>query len=384
MTARERLDAEFIQSASPQVAASETQQPAANAPERDDGERPKDEASTNVARAPDEPKVVGDDPPQVVMEEQKEAAQKEPEEPEPPMTGSCDRMWALVAMKPKTESEQASTKEGATSKEECFRPARPAAKPMPRSARYGCGATSPCTRIPPRGKPKANEASGEAIYLDNRGTNNALTYIYQRDPTERTYLPGPLPPARVENAEINIAAAGKIGMDQGADLAWVEGPGTLTQLTDRGFLTDKSGDPDEPEPGPEAKDGQMTRAGLADSTITVRTTAFVNADDVQANAPVAEEKPAATKPKTRAGKPQSNKVPMTINFSERMNFVGRSVDPQGRRAARIDFYGIVTAAYGRRFAARRGADDRVYGSGGSARPARRDVKGEKEAWGAWR
>ena len=38
-----------------------------------------------------------EDQPQVVMEEQKEAAPKEPEEPEPPMTGSCDRMWALVA-----------------------------------------------------------------------------------------------------------------------------------------------------------------------------------------------------------------------------------------------------------------------------------------------
>ena len=34
---------------------------------------------------------------------------------------------------------------------------------------------------------------------------------------------------------------------------------------------------------------------------------------------------------------------MTINFSERMHFAGRSIDPEGRPAARIDFYGIVTA-----------------------------------------
>ena len=194
-----------------------------------------------------------------------------------------------------------------------------------------------------QGRDQGQEASGEALYLDNRGTNNALTYIYQRDPTETTYLPGPLPPARVENAEINITAAGKIGMDQGTDLAWVEGPGTLTQMTDRGFLTDKSGDPDEPEPDAEAKDGQVTRTGLSGSQVTMRTTAFVNADDVQANGPAPEEKPAATKPKTRAGKPLNNKVPMTISFSERMNFAGRSVDPEGRPAARIDFYGIVTA-----------------------------------------
>ena len=45
------------------------------------------------------------------------------------------------------------------------------------------------------------DASGEAIYLDNRGTNKAITYVYQRDPTEKTYLPGPLPPARVRNRE---------------------------------------------------------------------------------------------------------------------------------------------------------------------------------------
>ena len=87
----------------------------------------------------------------------------------------------------------------------------------------------------------------------------------------------------------------------------------------------------------------MTRTGSAGSPVTLRTTAFVNADDIQENAPAPEEKAAATKPKTRAGKPLNNKVPMTISFSERMNFAGRSVDPEGRPAARIDFYGIVTA-----------------------------------------
>ena len=65
-------------------------------------------------------------------------------------------------------------------------------------------------------------------------------YVYQRDPTEKTYLPGPLPPARVENDDIKIAAAGMIQMNQGTDQAWVYGPGTLTQLAARGFLTDKS------------------------------------------------------------------------------------------------------------------------------------------------
>ena len=54
-----------------------------------------------------------------------------------------------------------------------------------------------------RSDQKGMEASGEALYLDNRGTNKAITYVYQRDPTEKTYLPGPLPPARVENSEDN-------------------------------------------------------------------------------------------------------------------------------------------------------------------------------------
>ena len=34
---------------------------------------------------------------------------------------------------------------------------------------------------------------------------------------------------------------------------------------------------------------------------------------------------------------------MTIGFSENMEFTGRSVDPEGRPAARADFHGIVTA-----------------------------------------
>ena len=68
---------------------------------------------------------------------------------------------------------------------------------------------------PAEGKTKGQDASGEALYLDNRGTNKAITYIYQRDPNEKTYLPGPLPPARVENQEIKITAAGIIQDEPG-------------------------------------------------------------------------------------------------------------------------------------------------------------------------
>ena len=56
-----------------------------------------------------------------------------------------------------------------------------------------------------------------------------------------------------------------------------------------------------------------------------------------------KDKATDTKPKTRAGVPLSQKVPMTIGFSEKMEFTGRSVDPERRPAARADFHGIVTA-----------------------------------------
>ena len=62
MTARERLDAEFIQAESPQVAANASTKPAASAPRKDEGRRMKDEASPDVAQAPGEPQGRGGGP----------------------------------------------------------------------------------------------------------------------------------------------------------------------------------------------------------------------------------------------------------------------------------------------------------------------------------
>ena len=66
-------------------------------------------------------------------------------------------------------------------------------------------------------------------------------------------------------------------------------------------------------------------------------------NDVPDKSATSKDKAADAKPKTRAGVPMSEKVPMTIGFSENMEFTGRSVDPEGRPAARADFHGIVTA-----------------------------------------
>jgi hypothetical protein len=97
-------------------------------------------------------------------------------------------------------------------------------------------------------------------------------------------------------------------MNQETDQVWAHGRGTMTQLAAPGFLTDKAPDA--------ATDVQTSGDGAARS------------------------KP---KPKTRAGVPLSEKVPMTITFTERMEFNGRTTDPDGNPSARADFFGISTA-----------------------------------------
>ena len=72
---------------------------------------------------------------------------------------------------------------------------------------------------PAAGKTKGQEASGEAVYLDNRGKDKALTVVYQRDPGEKTRRPGPIPRARVENDENKITCAGFITFNQETDQA---------------------------------------------------------------------------------------------------------------------------------------------------------------------
>ena len=51
----------------------------------------------------------------------------------------------------------------------------------------------------------------------------------------------------------------------------------------------------------------------------------------------------APKPKTRAGRPVGDKDLLTITWTKRMEFTGRTKDPTGRPAGRADFYGIVNA-----------------------------------------
>ena len=117
-------------------------------------------------------------------------------------------------------------------------------------------------------------------------------------------MPGPLPPARVENNDIKIAAAGSIKMNQETDQAWVYGPGTLTQLAARGFLTDKSpSEPDDERPT-NAPDGDAApRSGSPDSKVKIRTTSMAK-NDVPDESTTSKDKAAecqAEDPRRRAG-----------------------------------------------------------------------------------
>ena len=159
-------------------------------------------------------------------------------------------------------------------------------------------------------------------------------------------MPGPWPPAHVENNEDNdpkkITAAGVIQMNQETDRAWVYGPGTLTQLAARGFLTDKAPGPDQ-EADDNAPDGGANhRSASPDSKVKIRTTSMAK-NDVPDESSTSKDDAADAKPKTRAGVVMSEKAPMTIGFSENMEFTGRSIDPEGNPAAQAVFHGIVTA-----------------------------------------
>ena len=136
-------------------------------------------------------------------------------------------------------------------------------------------------------------------------------------------------------------------MNQGTDQAWVYGPGTLTQLAARGFLSDKSSSepPTDDELAGDARNSDdASQSGTPGSKVKTHTTSFVAQNGVKDESSSAHDKKSAeSKPTTRAGLPTTEKVPMTIAFSENMEFTGRTVDPEGRPAAQADFYGIVTA-----------------------------------------
>ena len=279
ITARERLDADFIDAVPTPTVSTATTTIASNKAQTQDS-APAAENNLNQA-------VVQNSP--------------EPQSTEPPMVGSAERVWALIAQNPDSGSKNGPARTGSN-----------AAAPSP------LGSNADVRKVwmwgnvalhqdPGAGKKKGQDANGEAMFVDNRAKGKAFVRIYQRDPTDKTRRPGPIPPARIENEEIKIVAnSGFAEMDQATDQAWVEGPGSMMQLADRGFLTDKS---------PTAAEAESASANAG----------------------------ASDKPKTRAGRPLTEKTLMTIAFTKEMQFRGRTTDPDGRPVARADFFGIVDA-----------------------------------------
>ena len=178
------------------------------------------------------------------------------------MVGSAERMWVKIEMKPKSRR---TNHRGATAPKVLRPPPPPSlslarqmailATRLPKSARPGYRVPWPSTRIQPREKPKERTLRAKRSTSIIVGEGKAITFIYQREPDESTYLPGPLPAARLQNENKSITAAGIIAMDQGTDQVWVEGPGTLTEFTKRAV----SLPPDTPSATPRTAETSTSR-----------------------------------------------------------------------------------------------------------------------------
>ena len=224
--------------------------------------------------------------------------QQQTQPTEPPMTGSAERIWAKIVQAPGSSLGGGSSKRTAETK---------TATGVRRSGSPGSNAevrevwmwgNVALHQDPAAGKTKGQEASGEAVYLDNRGKGKAASPRLSTRPERKdaTAWPHPARPGRERRQQDH--SRGIPQMNQETDQAWATGPGTMTQLAARGFLTDKSPDA--------AADAAAQTPG-----------------DVRSS----KSKP---KPKNRAGIPVSEKAPMTITFTERMEFNGRTTDPDGQ------------------------------------------------------
>jgi hypothetical protein len=189
---------------------------------------------------------------------------------------------------------------------------------------------------PEEGKTRGNDASGQALYVFNEGENKVRMVIFNdlpknviskegvselagSDPDKTRDRPQ-LPPAKISTDEMQITGP-LIGMDQTKDLAWVNGPGTLMQIVDRGMMADTN---------------PVDTPGSADPAEPKRS--------VEANK-TGDGKDQPKKLLTRAGRTLSEKTVLTIAWTDSMRFYGRSPDFENHpdSAARAEFYGHVNA-----------------------------------------
>ena len=269
--------------------------------------QPAAEASPSAAAAAAETKT---DEPEVAAKEK---------EPEPAMVAFANRVEADILIDPKTETE--SSKKDSTGK---TTKASSTSSPGDPDSNYEVRDLRLFGRVwlhqePSPGKTKGQDASGEKLVLHNEGPGRAIIDLYDRqDPENRKLARAtPRPPAKVVTEDTTIEGQ-VVGLDQTTDRAWVFGPGKLVQLTDRGLLSDKA----------EGEEAQPTgRAGAGAESPS-------KPKDAQTIKP---------KPKTRAGKVQTERVPLVITWGEKMLFYGKSLDPENRPAAKAEFYKNVRA-----------------------------------------
>jgi lipopolysaccharide export system protein LptA len=283
LTARDRLDADFEEAPSPVIAASSPAQGAAGAP-----------AAPEAAAAPAPGAADG------------QAGPKE-KPPEPSMVALANHVKAKVLIDP-------AQGDGAAAK-------NPSGPRVAASGSAPAGGDADSNyqirdllmfgnvslhQDPSPGKTKGQDATGEALVLRNEGPGRAIFNIYNHDPRAKkppAGTSGRLPRARVITEDMNVEGD-IIGVNQITDQAWVYGPGKLVQLTERSLLTDRAEGEDAPSPGGAAE-------GRQKSTVRVR---------------------------TRAGKVQSDRVPLVVTWGEKMLFHGRSLDPENRPAAKAQFF----------------------------------------------
>jgi hypothetical protein len=176
---------------------------------------------------------------------------------------------------------------------------------------------------PSPGKTKGQDASGEKLVLHNEGPGRAIVDLYDRqDPENRKLARAtPRPLARVVTEDMTMEGQ-VLRLNQITDEAQADGPGKLVQLTDRALLSDRA-------------DGEEAQAtDLADDSGSAGAKPSLKPKDSRTVKP---------KPKTRAGKLQSEKVPLVITWGEKMRFYGKSLDPENRPAAKAEFYKNVRA-----------------------------------------
>ena len=176
---------------------------------------------------------------------------------------------------------------------------------------------------PSPGKTKGQDAWCERLVLHNEGPGRAIIDLYDRENPRNgdLALATPRPPAKVVTEDMQIEGQ-VLKLNQVTDEAKAFGPGKLVQYTDRAMLSDKAEDSEKSD---KVKTGDGAEVGSKSETKPK------------------EAQTVKTKPKTRAGKVLSDKVPLVITWHEKMLFYGRSRDPQNRPSAKAEFYKNVRA-----------------------------------------